>query len=210
MHCCLRRTELSEQAPSFSPPQLDQNEREQLFERCLTEYSDASFPLEWFSGQPIQRENLRVWLCYALFSCKLEETEGRYDEELEGYVTRIEQTYNTHLSAGKNERVKAVWPGFDETKMLHRPLIWYIVSSPPSRNFNEYLLVACPRHRHYCLCLSFLQRLPTLQPMDMDVSTKTVGAVLSQTTYHGLSILVSAAYFHHERSNTIRPRNRRK
>jgi hypothetical protein len=85
--------------------------------------------LEWFTGTPIQRENIKEWLLYAFFSCQPSEAGNQYDEELEKYLTTLEDLRHTKFQPGRNKKVSAMKPGFDALRMLHRPLAWYFVSA---------------------------------------------------------------------------------
>lgn len=52
-----------------------------------------------------------------------------WEDEINGYVDTIENLLGRKLEHGYDERAKSMRLAFDPVFMIHRPLIWYIVSS---------------------------------------------------------------------------------
>jgi hypothetical protein len=84
----------------------------------------------------MQRENVVDWVLWALFASKREDALDEWREELDEYISSIEGILDRKLENGRNEDVKSMRVTFDPVRMLHRPLIWYMVSLFPGHNFQ--------------------------------------------------------------------------
>jgi hypothetical protein len=107
-------------------------ERQTLMSRCIGAVDDPEgFIRGWFYGASldlIRRENLREWLAWALLSSESAEEEG-WKLESEYYIQQMERTFGWLVPPGKTEGLKFMRLNFDPIHTVHRPLIWYSVSS---------------------------------------------------------------------------------
>lgn len=119
------------------PPIVSREERRALLFRCLSNVRDPEAISGWFFGVPLgalHRENLRDWILWALFSAdRLHRSEilQQYGEEIEEYVHDFEKMVGREFPEGRNESVRSMRVTLDPVSMLHRPLVWYTVRSPP-------------------------------------------------------------------------------
>lgn len=116
------------QQPATHPPVPSREERREFFHKCLSTVPDIRrFLLLWSRDPPseIKRENVKEWLCWALLN------KGSWgadeDEELEEYVTDVEEMLGTKLRPGRGSAT-SLRLTLDDFTTLHRPLIFYIVS----------------------------------------------------------------------------------
>lgn len=68
------------------------------------------------------------WLLWALFGSHLDGLQEEWKEELETYLSRMEQLIGCKFSVGHEEAVKCMKNTLDPVDAVHRPLLWYAVS----------------------------------------------------------------------------------
>lgn len=117
------------QRPTDHPPPRPKEERRKLMDCIKAEVSDPEHYIRgWFKGADIEdigRQDLKKWITWAFFDRDLEE--GRDDEEIEEYTLEIESKIRKDLSPG-NGTAKPLRLTIDPVDMLHRSLLWYLVS----------------------------------------------------------------------------------
>jgi hypothetical protein len=96
--------------------------------------TDLLYPRGWFIPKniPPRRDDVIDWLLWALFSSSKEEIDlDDYREELEGYLREIEKYHDQPLAPGRSQKdqLQSMRITLDPVVMLHRPLIWYMVST---------------------------------------------------------------------------------
>ncbi len=105
------------------------DERRRLFELCHDTVGDPQEYLsKWFKGAPlseIKRDNVKEFFSWAFLN------KGAYgildDEELEEYVDKIESRLGRNFDPGRGN-AKSLRLTMDTVNMLHRSLLWYLVS----------------------------------------------------------------------------------
>jgi hypothetical protein len=115
------------------PPLITRKEREELFQStsvfprprrathrppvgadCFESVSDVSVISGWFHGAPVstlRRENYVDWLFWAFFSTDREHRQEIFDEwedEIDGYVTKLEKIVGHKIEPGHNPAVKSL------------------------------------------------------------------------------------------------------
>ncbi|KAJ3823628.1 hypothetical protein F5880DRAFT_498512 [Lentinula raphanica] len=128
------------QKATYTAPLLTPEQRHALFLRCSQHISFSStssapsaltstYPLGWFSSPVLKRENLIEWILWALFSCDPSNphVEDSWKDEINAYVARVEEILGRKVEAGKEIKTKALRLTLDEVKMVHRPLVWYMI-----------------------------------------------------------------------------------
>jgi hypothetical protein len=105
---------------------LTYEERQSLFYRCKSYLVGDHYPIGWFRSSDIKREDVVLWILWALFST--ETYQSVWDAEINGYLSEIEGLLYRKLENGYTDQVKAMRLTFDPVVTLHRPLVWYIVS----------------------------------------------------------------------------------
>ncbi|KAJ3746381.1 hypothetical protein DFH05DRAFT_1484996 [Lentinula detonsa] len=129
----------------YTAPPLNREQREALFLRCSKHISfsvtestpelSSTYPNGWFltpnprstPNPRLKRENLIEWILWALFSCNPHEAKDSWKDEIDGYVRQIEGITKVKFENGRDEGMKALRLTLDEVKMVHRPLVWYII-----------------------------------------------------------------------------------
>lgn len=151
------------------------DKRRRLFELCHDTVDDPEVYLsKWFKGAPpseIKRDNLKEFLCWAFLN------KGAYgtldDEELEEYADDLEMRLGRKLELGRGN-AKSLRLTMDRVTMLHRSLLWYMVSASrePSREdsylpvfmlcmlMDNLLFLVCLRRRHHYIRLYALAFFP--------------------------------------------------
>ncbi|KAF2009665.1 hypothetical protein BU24DRAFT_497245 [Aaosphaeria arxii CBS 175.79] len=128
------------QSAAVHPPTLPYEERKALFWKCWDKIPNPDYFLsKWFLGarpHEIGRENVKDFYRWALLNkgdegrhvVKAEEVERRVEEEqeLEEYVDGIETLTGQKIEPGRGP-AKSLRLTIDDVKMLHRPLLWYMV-----------------------------------------------------------------------------------
>lgn len=140
------------------PPLASQAQRLALFDRCISTMPDFErFTSFWFqskSGADVKRENYIDWVLWALFSTDrkgfIDIRDSTIDEELDGYITKIESLVDRKIEPGYNPSIQPLRLTLDPVVTLPRPLLWYSVSvactlegivsptlySPPTRSWQ--------------------------------------------------------------------------
>ena len=135
-------------------------ERRRLFELCHDTVDDPEEYLsKWFRGAPmseIKRDNLKEFFCWAFLN------KGAHgmldDEELEEYADKMEKRLGRKLEPGRGDAI-SLRLTVDKVKMLHRSLLWYMVShwreslyaDPRNPKFELLMLI-------YLLCVVYFCR----------------------------------------------------
>lgn len=112
------------------PPTRSREKRRELFHLCHESIVDPERYLsKWFKGAPIaeiRRENVKDFFCWAFLN---KPSYGRLeDEELEEYADKLELLLGRKLQSGRGSAI-SLRLTMDRVKMLHRSLLWYLVSS---------------------------------------------------------------------------------
>ncbi|CCM05133.1 uncharacterized protein FIBRA_07341 [Fibroporia radiculosa] len=84
----------------------------------------------WFfhsDSQFIKRENMKEWLMWAFFGSNYGDLRQEWVEELEGYLTRVEEYLGCKLEDGWSDTAKCMRSTLDPVVTVHRPLIWYTI-----------------------------------------------------------------------------------
>ena len=106
-------------------------ERQALFRKCRSYPHGDDFPTGWFQSPDIRREDVVLWILWALFSTETHRPE--WEEEINEYVSDIENLLGRTFEPGYNDKAKSMRLTFDPVVAAHRPLVWYIVSIANSR-----------------------------------------------------------------------------
>lgn len=115
------------------PSTRSRENRRKLFQLCHESVVDPEHYLsKWFKGAPrsqIRRENVKEFFCWAFLD---KPNYGVHEhEELEEYVDKMEALLGRKLRPGKGNAFPLRLT-MDKVKMLHRSLLWYLVSFRPS------------------------------------------------------------------------------
>jgi len=120
------------------PPPLTSEEREALFERCVANIPNLERYLQvWFLGtdiSEIKRDNVRDFLLWAFFerdgggpaSYVDEETSFSHEEELEGYICRVEAILGWQLPPGRGAATPLRLT-IDPIFIRYHSVIWYAI-----------------------------------------------------------------------------------
>lgn len=120
------------QKAAVHPPPLSKTERETLFLRCVAHMAGTNMTTGWFFNSPetsIKRDNMKEWLLWALFSARPDGMKQEWVEEIEDYLTRVEEATGSKLPRGCSETVKSMRTTLDPVVTVHRPLFWYLIVS---------------------------------------------------------------------------------
>lgn len=171
---CLRFSQLNgTQPPEQPPPRLTYAQRQALFDRCIDAESHGAstnlpYPSGWFlpaTATP-RKEDVIDWLLWALFATSREQTNiAEYEEELDGYIEGVEKLLGRSLEPGHSDtaEVRSMRITLDPVIMLHRPLLWYLVSClrSPWYKFTEATL-DCWLGRYIHFNIPYISRFQTL------------------------------------------------
>ena len=110
---------------------LTREQRKELVRKCLSSLvsEDAHAFSAWFNFVPmslLNRENFVEWLYWAIFSSTVEDGE-EFMSEVEEYLAEVELHDWITLTPGHAPETKPIRVTLDPVRMLHRPLIWYLV-----------------------------------------------------------------------------------
>lgn len=114
------------------PVQLTKAERQALFARCFSRIRDTDLANGWFyfaDLHTVRRENVVDWILWALYSSSRADMVEEWEDEIEGYIRTIEKLLGRELEQGWNPDVKCLKVTLDPVTALHRPLVWYFVST---------------------------------------------------------------------------------
>ena len=132
---------------------MSRAEREALFHKCADTMTPESIT-GWFlrsPGRQIWRDNVVDWLLWALFSVRRSDAHPELEDELDYYITVMGERVGYPLRPGSNPEMQCLRLTMDSVHMVHRPLVWYMVSfsfykTPPSLNLaTDRLLCRYPR-----------------------------------------------------------------
>ncbi|KAM3084070.1 hypothetical protein ACMFMG_001822 [Clarireedia jacksonii] len=114
------------QREAIHPPAPSRAEREELFRNCTDNIIDPEGYLQkWFLGadiREIRRDNIKEFFLWAFFNRG--GPPGADDEELEGYITILEEQLGREIPQGRGN-AKCLRLTLDEVVMSHRSLTWY-------------------------------------------------------------------------------------
>ena len=118
------------QRPALHPSLPPRQERDALFDLCQESVQDHKrYVSKWFFGAPladIKLDNIKEFLRWAFLNTDADDPS--YDEELEGYVKKIESEIGMAFEPGRTD-VKCLRLTLDKVDALHRSVIWYAVST---------------------------------------------------------------------------------
>ena len=75
----------------------------------------------------MKRDNIVHWTLWALFAS--DTMRPKWEEEVDGYVREVENILGRRLEAGYSEEAKSLRLTFDPVVTLHKPILWYLVST---------------------------------------------------------------------------------
>ncbi|KIJ67990.1 hypothetical protein HYDPIDRAFT_83194 [Hydnomerulius pinastri MD-312] len=127
-------------------PPTSREERRALFLKC-SEYLSANYPAGWFLDQGFQRDNVVEWLLWALFSSPVTTQLEEWEDEIEEYVTAIENLLGREIRAGYNKDTPCMRLTLDPVPVNHRPFLWYMIVG--LIDFVTYLRLYLLGFRHY-------------------------------------------------------------
>ncbi|MBE3047587.1 hypothetical protein IMZ48_34755 [Candidatus Bathyarchaeota archaeon] len=117
------------QTPAIHPETPSREDRRTLFERCQRHIPNPeNYMRKWFQDAPaaeIKRENVHEFFRWAFFNKA--EPDPAYDEELQEYTRNMEGLLGRKFEDGRGN-AKCLRLTLEEVDMLHRSLIWYLVS----------------------------------------------------------------------------------
>jgi len=116
--------------PPSKPPSMNDEERDQLFERCVDATDEPRDMLAgWFraSFEELQYGNVLEWLAWAFYAARLEELSATQKARLDGYMERMEEKWHLQLPQGYNTVLASTLmrPSLDPLRAQHRPLFVY-------------------------------------------------------------------------------------
>jgi hypothetical protein len=117
---------------AIHPPRMSRAEREALFHNCANTMTSESIT-GWFlrsPGQQIWRDNVEDWLLWALFSVRNRDTHPEWEDELDYYITVMEEYVGYPLRRGSNPETQCLRLTMDPVPTIHRPFVWYMVRFP--------------------------------------------------------------------------------
>ncbi|KAJ4299006.1 hypothetical protein N0V90_004250 [Kalmusia sp. IMI 367209] len=134
------------QASAPHPPPLDGDERKELFWKCWEWIPEPEgYVSRWFLGArswEVRRENVREFFAWALLykGDEVDKNAGTQDavpdeevarkqeeeRELEEYVDGVQTLLGRRIEPGRGP-AKCLRLTVDEVKMLHRPVVWYLI-----------------------------------------------------------------------------------
>jgi hypothetical protein len=120
------------QRPAPTGTKLSQQQRNDLFEKCLDTVPDMDYFLNvWFKGADVsdlRRGDIEECLAWAFFN--EDEVSSCDKNEVDDYVTKIEIRLGRQFPYGRSTH-KGMRPTIDPINMQHRGLLYYLVSSTP-------------------------------------------------------------------------------
>ncbi|KAF8550891.1 hypothetical protein OG21DRAFT_1418930 [Imleria badia] len=109
-------------------PRLSREERQALFQRCSENLRSADATSGWFfQSRAVQKENILEWLLWCLFSTSMNASWEEWEDEIAQYLAAIENILGQALPDGYNNDTPCMRPTLDPVRMLHRPLLWYLI-----------------------------------------------------------------------------------
>jgi hypothetical protein len=111
------------------PVLSSRDDRRRLFQRCHDNIPDTERYLQrWFKGAPmeeIKRENVKDFFRWAFLNSG--DRDPDHEEELEEYADKMEKRLGMELAPGRG-KAECLRLTLDEVDMVHRCLVWYLVS----------------------------------------------------------------------------------
>jgi len=132
----------SSRKAAVHPPVNPRPRRRALFDRCLSHLPDPEkFLADWFqlsSSLDVKRDNYIDWVLWALFATDRRGVvdDPSIEEELNEYLTMIENKMGRKLEPGRNSSIKPMRLTLDPVVMLPRPMVWYVVSTTLATSLN--------------------------------------------------------------------------
>ncbi len=128
------------QTATKHPTAVCRSDRRKLFRRCCDNIPDPErYLAKWFRDAPaaeIKRENVKDFFQWAFLNTG--DRNPEYDEELEGYVNEMEKVLGRKFEPGRGN-AKCLRLTLDKVEMLHRSLIWYLVSNDEGMRLESAL-----------------------------------------------------------------------
>jgi hypothetical protein len=121
------------QRPAIHPDSLPQPMRKALFNQCIKHVPDPEYYLrKWFKDAPLSEikcENLKEFYRWSFLNkgAGVANPTNDVDLELEEYVQKFEEYTGHKLEPGYG-KARPIRLTFDKVDMVHRPLVWYLVS----------------------------------------------------------------------------------
>lgn len=211
------------QNAAIHPPTRSRENRRALFQLCNKSVEDPERYLSmWFKGavrSEIRRENVKEFFSWAFLN---KPSFGVLDEEeLEEYTDQMEFLLGRKFQPGKGN-ASSLRLTTDKVKMLHRSLLWYMVSPLQGMTKTATNLFKAPQGLIYanimlavCLCCRYYHlRLHALQFISLSsLSNQTISNSLSipsnfafnypQITSENTDILASPPYFERKLAGTF-------
>jgi len=126
------------QRAATHPPARSRTERKKLFELCKKNVSDPKAYIRgWFKGAPLDdvgRDGVKLFLAWGFLNKGTVDAED--EEELQEYLREMEELIGQDFKFG-NGKAQPLRLTFDPIELLHRSLLWYLVSLclTPTRPF---------------------------------------------------------------------------
>lgn len=125
------------QRAAIHPPPVCHEHRRILFQRCHESIPDPEHYLrKWFMDAPaseIKWENVKEFFRWAFLDTGVPNAGD--DEELDEYVGEMEKLLGRRIGPGRGN-AKCLRLTLEKVGMLHRSLIWYLVSRCNKESFN--------------------------------------------------------------------------
>eukprot|EP00494_Astrolonche_serrata_P034603 UN34872 len=86
----------------------------------------------WFLGAELKeifQDNIREWLAWAFYNCKLHEVPKTRKSELENLFILGTEFFGINLKKGYNPNIKSMRLTIDNIQSEHRPLIYYVFTT---------------------------------------------------------------------------------
>lgn len=113
--------------------------RQALFDKCVKSMTQSS-TMGWFKSETgswkVRRGNAVRWLLWCIFSTHEGEMLQEWEDELDYYMAALSIFLGYPLEHGINSDMTCMRPTMDPVVSVHRPLIWYMVRSPPPNTFG--------------------------------------------------------------------------
>lgn len=199
------------QSPAAHPPLPSRADRRKSFDLVLANISDAEkYVCGWFKGAPlcdIGRDDVILFLAWAFLN--KEDVDEQDQEELEEYLQKVEKLLGQSFRPGTG-RARPLRLTLSPVHMLHRSLIWYLVSSHhrQSRHTSKKSLIVrwCRRYYHPCPDATHVVPLPSLIHHTILYglpNSATYPAHQIPLTCQALIILAPSAYFKDTSTNSV-------
>ena len=136
------------QRAASHPKPICRDRRRLLFQRCQESIPDPErYLMKWFMDAPaseIKWENVKDFFRWAFLNTGVPNTED--DEELEEFVSEMEKLLGRKIDPGRGN-AECFRLTLGKVDMLHRSLIWYMVSLQKNCAITRHLIIS---ERPYC------------------------------------------------------------